>query len=503
MRISKKTIMSKLVMVLGVMVVVTILLAGVFNRNAAKVVLASKVTIEETYPALETTDDMAKKLEDIQKLFIQSVKEEDGEYLSAVNSGAKEFNALVNTMLLKKENKELSRLQDTFNHYVKTSSSVCGDFLNNRDITKYTGPLQQASGLAKELQGQIKAFREKTMDEFTLSIKNVGDISRSSARLSILNIIFVLTMGGVVVYVLSNIVVWPLQQLIERVNDIARGEGDLSKRLNIQGEDELAELAKGFDRFIDKIEDIVLNIKAAAENLSVSSNQISAGITSISSGAQQQTLTFQDLASSVQSNADNARSANQTAKDAVRKTEMANSRMSNATEAMNIIEKSSKQITAAVDLITDIAAQTNLLALNAAIEAARAGEHGKGFAVVADEVRKLAERSGSSANDIQNLMKNSLHHVKSGVQLTFEVGEGLKAVVADIVKVAQQQELISAATERQAAAMEESGSVVEANAALAEEISACTSEMHSQVASLETIVSQFKIDAKKTSRTKK
>ena len=165
--------------------------------------------------------------------------------------------------------------------------------------------------------------------------------------------------------------------------------------------------------------------------------------------------------------------------------------MDETVDSIQSIEKSSKQIADAVAIITDIADQTNLLALNAAIEAARAGEHGKGFAVVADEVRKLAERSATSAKEITDLIKVSIQQVDDGVTLSNGAGEALKKIVGDVTQVAEQLQSISTATQEQAATMEENTSIVESNASAAEELAASAEEMSSQAESLSQIVGTF------------
>lgn len=227
--------------------------------------------------------------------------------------------------------------------------------------------------------------------------------------------------------------------------------------------------------------------------MAAATEEISSSAQQISDGAQQQSASFEQLSSSVQSTAQNSKEANDLSQEANANAEKTDAAMDSTLEAMTSIEKVSSQIADAVTLITDIADQTNLLALNAAIEAARAGEHGKGFAVVADEVRQLAERSASSAKDIQNLIKGSLKEVEKGVAVSKDAGESVKQIIANIQKIGEQLQSISNATQEQAAAMEQNTSITESNAAASEELAASSEEMAGQAEGLQKLIERFKI----------
>ena len=285
--------------------------------------------------------------------------------------------------------------------------------------------------------------------------------------------------------------------IANRIRDVLQGmqDGNLAQRVNIKRDDEIGLVAQKIDEFIVSLTAMVTQIRGSAEQLTAATEEVSSSAQKISDGAQQQSASFEQLSSSVQSNASGAQSANEVSQKVSLNAVKTGDGMNNTIEAMHGIEKSSKQITEAVGIITDIADQTNLLALNAAIEAARAGEHGKGFAVVADEVRKLAERSASSAKDIRSLIEESSGQVGNGVELSKAAGENLKVMVVDIAQVAEQLKAISSATQEQAATMEENTSITESNASAAEELAAAAEEMSAQAQELNTLVSRFKLQA--------
>ncbi|MFH0984204.1 MAG: methyl-accepting chemotaxis protein, partial [Candidatus Omnitrophota bacterium] len=269
-------------------------------------------------------------------------------------------------------------------------------------------------------------------------------------------------------------------------------EGDLTNRLKMNRTDELGVMAKAMDAFSDKLSGIVGQIRSSTDQMLSVSKEVASGAQQIADGAQQQSASFEELSSTVQSNAENVKNANRISQGMSQDAQKAGQAMENTADAISGIEKGSKQMAEAVSLITDIADQTNLLALNAAIEAARAGEHGKGFAVVADEVRQLAERSATSAKEIQNLIKENLRQVEHGVTISKEAGQIVRGITDSIKKVADQLESVANATQEQAAAMEQNTSITESNASSAEQLAASAGVMSSQAEMLQNLVAQFK-----------
>jgi len=340
---------------------------------------------------------------------------------------------------------------------------------------------------------------------------------------------------AMVYLLLHKFIMAPLSQLRTISRDIATGEGDLTKRVPVTGKDELGELAQNFNLFIEKLQRLIARVGEVTDRVASASAQLSATADEMAKGADTQTQRMAQSASAVEEMtmtasevarnsleaADIANETNQTAQSGyavVNETVAGMRQLSDAVgQSATIITalgKSSDQIGEIVRVIEDIADQTNLLALNAAIEAARAGEQGRGFAVVADEVRKLAERTTKATKEIGDMirqiqkdtksavssMEEGTGKVTSGVELANKTGEALTRIQEMVKNTASMIQQIAGAAEEQSTATRQIASDLETVAQVSRDSSSGSSEsakasheLSMMATELQSIVGNFRV----------
>ncbi|MBG6564677.1 methyl-accepting chemotaxis protein [Pseudomonas aeruginosa] len=296
---------------------------------------------------------------------------------------------------------------------------------NENDDLKVLQPLQPIPG-AKPWGVLLEVPKSALLGPALALERQLDDMRREGTWVELGLGLGAAVLGLLVLWLSARGVTRPILGVAHMLRDIASGEGDLTQRLPHTGRDELGELAGWFNRFLDKLQPIIRDVKVSVRDARSTADQSAAISSQTSAGMQQQfreiaqgataspemTATAQDGARSAAQAADAARGADQATRDGLalidRTTQSIDSLAANLTSAMGQVEQlasSSEEIGSVLEVIRAIAEQTNLLALNAAIEAARAGDAGRGFAVVADEVRNLARRTQDSVEQIRGVIE--------------------------------------------------------------------------------------------------
>ncbi len=354
---------------------------------------------------------------------------------------------------------------------------------------------------------------------------------------------FGMAMVGLVIAGIGLLVIWlvghgiarPLKQMVAMLDDIAQGEGDLTRRLTSDRADELGSIAKGFNTFLAKLQAMITQVVTSVQSVSDSSEHTAdiairtntgvhkqmAEIDQVATAVQEMTATAQDVARNATQAAQAASHADQAASQGMQIVrDTSNSigalavEIGRAVGVVQTLAKDSENINAILTAIRGIAEQTNLLALNAAIEAARAGEQGRGFAVVADEVRNLAQKTQKATEEIQamiqqlqqgtrdvvRVMEDSQNRTDESVQHAAKAAEALETITQAVSVINDMNTQIASAAEEQSAVADDInrnviniGQVANEVAGGADESSAASADLTKLAEQQRRLINQFRV----------
>lgn len=406
----------------------------------------------------------------------------------------------------------------------------------------HDNPAYDALRNAKEYTGPVNLFDKPFITIYKPTMKNGSLDGAESVGISVekfeeteRHLILLIVVSGVIstifllfgIRFMSNkIVINPLKQLNDAVNDLAKGNADLTQRITIQRKDEIGAVAENFNYFINRIHELVLQIASSSKSLhlqahnahqNAANNQQSllgqqSEISQIATAVHEMTATANEVANSAEVTAEAARDSSHyceegsqvIARNQASITDL-NHQVSEAAATINQLASDALKINTVTDTIRSVSEQTNLLALNAAIEAARAGEHGKGFAVVADEVRVLSRRTHAATEEIRKMIETLQHNstqavdamarsqslAQHSVEDANSATEALAKITAAIEQISDMATQIASAAEEQRAVTDEVGRNIQATKDVSDELSDSSVKANQVASELKQIAEQL------------
>ena len=439
------------------------------------------------FPILEKSNANAVRLDRIVELLQSAVAAGEMDILQQADNTAdnirQEFSAIKD--LGPSGQVQVGDVIKAFNDYYTIASDVTKQMVSGTiDFSKVPELIKDMTAKLDAAKKLLNEFNSESRDIFTGNIEQANSDAEAALTTSVTITVITIVVLGIITTVISGAITTNLSGVSTSLKDIAQGEGDLTSRIVSKAQDEVGDLTKWFNLFIEKLHGIISEVVATINPLMSATGELHRLTNETSKMTQEQnrvaalvTDAVSDLFERVNHVAQNASSAAGAAREAdndaqegqkivndtVEAINQLAAEVENAGVSINQLSADTNNVGSILDVIQSIAEQTNLLALNAAIEAARAGEHGRGFAVVADEVRTLASRTQQSTQEIQQVidrlqksasevvevMTSSQERANYSVELASKTGASLTAITEKVTTISTMNDEIATATEEQ------------------------------------------------------
>lgn len=443
---------------------------------------------QQVYQRVELANQNVFFIQRLDELYTQSVSFADEDLLT--NAGNMYESLRKNLQQLDKvdpsQANQLNNLSAKLTRYNDMTIKLAKGMLAGTIDMANIGQISQEKSQAYEaVLNEIQNYKQDKVLEFKQSIKEAGDRSEQSLWLTLSIGIALLIVMFIVTIAIARAISSSARNVAQSLSELADGKGDLSHKLNVSGSDELGQVSSNFNRFLGLLGDSIRRVVNVTDPLLASSHSLKQRMEDATHATQRQShdasavqVSMEDMRHSVIEISQNARQAASAAQIAEKEamqgmtvvqrtidiSQELNTGIQAASNSINELARDTENVTSILNVITSIAEQTNLLALNAAIEAARAGEQGRGFAVVADEVRALASKTADATTEIRHVLQNLKTAAISSVS-TMNVamskssenetnaqntGSALKSIQQQIVSINSMNTHIASATEEQA-----------------------------------------------------
>jgi methyl-accepting chemotaxis protein len=379
--------------------------------------------------------------------------------------------------------------------------------LNLNEVLQGDTPVDiQLNGETK----RVKAMPIAGTDWYIIVVQDKETSSAGMQSLLISSIIIMVLLVIVSAIAIGFIITKSFKRLSmvrDMLDTMGSGDGDLTRRLPTDGQDEVTQIAFSFNKFVDKLSKIIAEIRVTSEYVKTAADEIATGNNDLSGRTQSSTTSLQQIGASlaqitatVSQSVRSAKEASDTAKYASEAAAQGDSVMSDVITTMGSIERASSKVSDITSVIDNIAFQTNILALNAAVEAARAGEQGRGFAVVANEVRSLAQNSAQAAKEIKLLIDSTISSVASGSELVHLASNSMSDIVSNVSNVSNVMQEITSASEKKMQSINEINraigqldSMVQQNADMVGKSAKASSTLQERATGLAITAGSFKV----------